>query len=494
MSEAIFFVKTAFNYRFTIFKSIFLVQLQKVMKHIIQSKVFKTALLCSAVIGYFSGNSFAQPKKVVADKIVAQVGDKIILRSDIFNSILDAQRQGVPLPANPECVLVERALIEKALVLQAQKDSLPLSDEDIDAELDNRIRGFVMQYGSKEVLEEVAGKSVYQLKEDFREPIKEQKLSAQMRNKIVENVKITPNEVRDYFEKIPKDSLAFYESELEVSEIVVYPKANRDVESYVTRQLNEWKRQVEEGTAKFEQLAKSFTEDPGSKETGGQYSINKNDKFWDPAFIAAAFKLKEGQVSPVIKSKFGLHIIQMVSRSGDDAVIRHILKIPPVTDEEVKESVNKLDSIRTKIVAGTIGFGEAVNKYSEDESSKFSGGRKQGRDGSSYVTIDQLDKDMVLALKDMQPGEYSKPVSYTDERGKKAVRLVYLQTRTAPHRENIKDDYSKISQRALEQKKNDVLEKWFKSHIPSYYITIDKEFAGCSSVKDWIGNAIATNP
>jgi len=288
--------------------------------------------------------------------------------------------------------------------------------------------------------------------------------------------------------------LAFYESELEVSEIVVYPKANREVESYVTRELNDWKKQVEDGTKKFDQLAKSYTEDPGSKESGGQYSINKNDKFWDPAFISAAFKLKEGQVSPVVKSKFGLHIIQMVSRSGDDAIIRHILRIPPVTDEEIKESVAKLDSIRSKIVAGNLGFGEAVNKYSEDESSKFSGGRKQGRDGSSYVTIDQLDKDMVMALKDLKPGEFSKPMAYTDERGKKAVRLVYLQTRTEPHRENIKDDYSKIAQRALEQKKNEVLEKWFAAHIPSYYITIDKEFAGCSSVKEWIGNAVVSNP
>jgi peptidyl-prolyl cis-trans isomerase SurA len=281
---------------------------------------------------------------------------------------------------------------------------------------------------------------------------------------------------------------------LEVSEIVVYPKANREVESYVTRELNDWKKQVEDGTKKFEQLAKSYTEDPGSKESGGQYSINKNDKFWDPAFISAAFKLKEGQVSQVVKSKFGLHLIQMVSRSGDDAVIRHILRIPPVTDEEVKEAVTRLDSIRSKIVSGSLGFGEAVNKYSEDEGSKFSGGRKQGRDGSSFVTIDQLDKDMVVAIKNLQPGEYSKPIPFADERGKKAVRLVYLQTRTAPHRENIKDDYSKISQRALEQKKNEVLERWFRSHIPNYYITIDKEFAGCSSVKDWIGNAVANNP
>lgn len=453
-------------------------------------KITLFLFVCTIAI---SATLYSQPKKVIADKIAAQVGDKIILRSDIYNSIQDAEREGTPLPPNPQCILVERALIEKALVLQAEKDSLPVSEEDLDAALDNQIRGFVMKYGSKEVLEEVAGKSVYQLKEDFRQPFRERSLADQMRKKIVENVKMTPTEVKAYFDKIPKDSLPFYESELEVSEIVLYPKANPEVESYVTRELNEWKKQVEDGSKKFDQLAKSYSEDPGSKESGGQYNINRNDKFWDPAFIAAVFKLKEGMVSPVVKTKFGLHIIQMVSRSGDDAVIRHILRIPPVTDAEVKESITTLDSIRSKLIAGTLSFGEAVNRYSEDDASKFSGGAKQAPDGSSLVTIDQLDKDMVVAIKNMKVGEYSQPLAYTDDRGKKAVRLVRLQTRTQPHRENLKDDYSKIADRALEEKKNSVLEKWFQSHIPNYYIVVDKEFQGCANVKEWTSNAVANN-
>lgn len=430
--------------------------------------------------------AFAQPKKVVADKIIAQVGDKIILYSDVTNAILDAQRQGVQMPPNPECVLIERALIEKALVLQAEKDSLPVSDEEIDAQLDNQVRAFVMQYGSKEVVEEMAGKTIYQLKEDFRQPFRERALADQMRKKIVENVKITPNEVKAYYDKIPKDSLAFYESELEVSEIVLYPKPNRDVESYVMKELNGWKTQVENGTKNFEQLAKAYSEDPGSKDNGGQYNINRNDKFWDPAFLAAAFKLKEGQISNVVKTKFGLHIIQMVSRQGDDAIVRHILRIPPVTDEEMKQSLARLDTVRAKLLAGTTNFGEAVSRYSEDENSKFTGGRIQARDGSSFITIDQLDKDVVLAIKDMKAGTYSQPFAFTDERNRKAVKLIFLQTRTEPHRENLKDDYSKVSQRALEEKKNEVLEKWFKDHIPTYYIQIDKDYTGCETVKEWM--------
>lgn len=450
-------------------------------------------LLLTAGSLFFGLAVFAQPRKVVADKIVAQVGDKIILRSDIFNAVADMQRQGAQLPANPECVLIEAQLIQKGLVLQAEKDSLTVSAEELEASLDNQVRGFIMQYGSKEVLEEVAGKTVYQLKEDFREPFRERNLADQMRRKIVESVKITPTEVRSYFESIPADSLPFYESELEVSEIVVYPKANREIESYVSRELNEWKRQVEAGTAKFDQLAKLYTEDPGSRETGGQYSLNRNDKqYWDPTFLAAAFKLKEGQVSPVIKSKFGLHIIQMVSRAGDDAIVRHILRIPPVTDDEVKEAIIKLDTVRAKLLTGAMSFGEAVNKFSEDEGSKFSGGRKQARDGSPYVTIDQLDKNMVLTLKDMKVGEYSQPVSFTDERNRKAVRIVYLQSRSEPHRENLKDDYSKIANRALEEKRQTALEDWFKSHIPNFYISLDQEFANCQSIRPWVSHAVVT--
>lgn len=185
-------------------------------------------------------------KKVIADKIVGQVGDKIILRSDIHNAIRDAQRGGTVLPANAECILMERGLMDKALVLQAEKDSLPVSDEDLEAALDNQIRGFVMKYGSK-VLEEVAGKTGYQLKEDFRQPFKERMLADAMRKKIIENVRVTRNEVTNFFSRVPKDSLPFYESQLEIREMVVYPKANRDVESYIARELNEWKREVENG-------------------------------------------------------------------------------------------------------------------------------------------------------------------------------------------------------------------------------------------------------
>lgn len=440
--------------------------------------------------------SFAQVKKVVADKIIATVGDKIILKSDIENSIHDMQRQNLEVPANASCLLLQQALAMKALVLQAEKDSLPVSDEDVNAEIDNRVRYYINTYGSKEILEQIAGKTVFQLKEEFRPVIRDQKLAQAERDKIVGDVRITPKEVEAYYAKIPKDSLKFYESQLEVGQIVIYPKASRDVENYAIDQLKEYKKEVEDGSRKFETLASLFSDDPGSKDNGGLYEINRNEKQWDPVFLAKAFSLKDGQISNVFKTKFGYHIIQMVSRRGDDATIRHILKIPQVSSIEINAAKEKLDSIRTLLQKGTITFGEAVSKYSEDDNSKFTGGRITASDGSgsTFLTIDQLDKDLVLMLKNLKVGEYSAPTEFMDQSArKKAVRIVDILSKTEPHRENLKDDYDKVAQRALEEKKNEVLDQWFNKVIPTFYINIAKEYDSCPEIEKWTENSVTAN-
>ncbi len=447
-------------------------------------------VLTAFLLGIFSA-SFAQPKKVVADKIIAVVGNKIVLKSDIDNSLIDMQRQGIEIPADARCLSLEQAMGIKALVLQAEKDSLPVTDEEVEADIDNQIRYFISQYGSKDELEKVAGKSVYQLKEDFKDGFRERKLASSMRNKIVDGIRITPNEVKAYFSKIPTDSLPFYETEVEIGQIVVFPKASRDAEEYCIEQLADYKKQIETGKKDFGTVASVYTDDPGSKERGGMYEINRNQKDLDPVWLSKAFTLKEGQISNPFKTRFGYHIIQLVSRAGDDAVVRHILKIPQVTQVEMKGGLEKLDSIRAKLIAGTMDFGTAVSKYSDDESSKFTAGMLQGRDGT-FLTIDQLDKDMVVMMKELKVGQYSQPVEYADERGRKAIRIVYLKTKTEPHRENLKDDYNKVAQRALEQKKEEALEKWFETKIKDYYIMVDQEYQACAPLKRWVEASNAT--
>jgi peptidyl-prolyl cis-trans isomerase SurA len=423
---------------------------------------------------------------MVADKILGVVGDKIILQSDIRNAVADIQRQGGTAPENAECVILEQAILSKVLMLQAEKDSLVVTEEEVEAELDQRVRYYINLYGTQEALENIAGKTIYQIKDDARESVRENKLAKKMQEKIVDNVRITPTEVQAFFNKIPTDSLPFFETEVEIGQIVLYPKASRDLEQYIIGELNNYKRQVETKVATFESLAKRYSEDPGSKERGGQYQINRTEKTWDPTFLAAAFRLKEGEVSPVIKTKFGYHILQLVQRSGDDAIVRHILRIPPVTDMEVNASVSKMDSIRSKVIAGTMEFGAAAGRYSEDEQAKYSGPYMVSRDGDNYLAIDELDADVVAMLDKLKVGEISQPVGFTDERGKKGVRILYLKSRSEPHRMNLRDDYNKISQAALEQKKMQAMEKWLTAKIPSFYLMVDSSASSCGQIQRWV--------
>lgn len=432
-------------------------------------RLIATALLIS--LGFVSS---AQSVKVVADKISAIVGDRIILQSEIRSSISDMARQGAAIPENAHCLLLEQAVISKVLMLQAEKDSLPVTEEEVEAELEQRIRYFINQVGSQDALEEMAGKTIYQIKDDARETVREQKLATSMQRKIVDNVRITPNEVKAFYNRIPADSLPYFESELEVGQIIIYPKASRELEQYIVGEMNNYKRQVESKLTSFEVLAKQFSEDPGSKDRGGQYQINRNEKQWDPVFLSTAFRLKEGEISSPVKSnRFGYFLIQMVERRGDDAIVRLILRVPPVTEDEISQATKKLDSIRAKIVAGNMAFNDAGVRYSDDEAAKFSGAFITGRDGSTYVTIDQLDKDVVALISKMQVGDISQPTSFQNEQGKKGVKIVYLKSRSEPHRMNLRDDYSKIAQAALEEKKSKTLDDWLKAHVATYYVSVD---------------------
>ncbi len=440
-------------------------------------------LLSTFALLYFA--ALAQPNKVTADKIIAVIGNKIVLKSDVEDRMADMQRQGAEIPENGKCFVLQEFLATKTLVLQADKDSLPITDEDVEAAIDLRMRDLLNRVGSKEELERLVGKTIYQFKEDMRDPIKDQKLAQAMRDKIVGDIRITPNEVKKYFEKIPTDSLPFYETELEIGQLIAYPKASKDAEDYCKEQLLSYKTAIEGNKIEFKAAAAKYSDEPGAKERFGQMEVNRNQKDIDPTFLAKSFTLKDGMISNPFKSKFGYHIVQLVTRNGEDALVRHIIKIPIVTAIELKAGFERLDSVRAKLIAGTIDFGGAVSKYSDDEVGKYSAGMMQGQNGT-FLTIDQLDKDIIPILKNLKVGAYSQPLDYTDPSGKRGVRIVYLKSQTEPHRENLRDDYSKISEKALAEKKETALEKWFTNKLSSYYIMIDPEYKDCETMKIWV--------
>ncbi|MGZ5220746.1 MAG: peptidylprolyl isomerase, partial [Chitinophagaceae bacterium] len=278
----------------------------------------------------------------------------------------------------------------------------------------------------------------------------------------------------------------------QIGQIIIYPKASRDMETYVVSELMNYKRQIENGTATFQSLAKRYSEDPGSKERGGEYQISRVDKSWDPAFVNAAFRLKEGQVSNPFKSKFGYHIVQLVQRNGDEAMVRHILRTPPVNEEEIAEATKTLDTVRKMLVAGTVDFNTAAGKYSDDETQKFAGPWLLNSRNETHVTIDEMDKSVVAVLDKVKVGEFSQPMAFTDERTtKKGARLFFVKSKSEPHRMNMRDDYNRISTAALEEKKFKALEKWLTTNISNHYIMLDQQEAACPALKKWADAAKA---
>lgn len=441
-----------------------------------------------------SASAQQKTQKVVVDKIIAQIGDDIVLKSNIDEGVRQykASPEYSTLPPDLECSMLKTQIMMKALALQAQRDSLPFSEDEVNAEFRNRIGTYMQQFKTRERLEQAAGKTVEQMRQEWGPELKQQVLARKMQQSIGANVTITPVEVQAYYDEIPKDSLKFYESQFEASQIVIFPKANADVVNYIKSQLEDWKKQVENGKANFTALAKLYSDEPAAKESGGQISMNREEDKgrMDPDFMNAAFRLREGQISPVIKSQMGYHIIQMVSRAGNDAIVRHIIKIPPVTDVEVANIKKKMDTVRAKLDSGKLNFSQAFNQFNEDKEAKYNAGAIYGIENYSPVTtftIDQLqDKELATLLPTMKVGEYSQPQVFTDRTGRKGVRIIYMRMRTEPHRENLKDDYDKVAQRALAIKKQDALDEWLTAHMKDFYIQIDPRFAHCPELSQWM--------
>lgn len=420
------------------------------------------------------------------DKIAAIVGDKIILKSEIEAGFADYKRENPEIDDSVKCKLLEDYLSQKILVEQADRDSIIISDEEIEGALENRIRYFVSMYGSEEKLEEMAGKTVYQLKDDYRPLFKDQLTAQRMQQTIMSNVKITPQEVKVFYDKIPKDSLPFYPSMVEVGQIVFKPDINKEVEDYAIQKLEGIRQEIVSGKSTFDVMAGVYSEDPGSKDNGGDLGIQGRDDYV-PEFSAAAFKLQNGEISNIVKTKFGFHIVQMVNRQGEKAKLRHILIKPLITNDMVRVATKKADSVRANLVSGKMLFSEAVGKYTFDDFTKNTGGMfANPQTAGTLIQIEDLEPSVALIINDLKVGEFSQPVSYTDQNsGDKLVRIIYLKNRTEPHKANLNDDYNKIQQVAFAEKQNDYLFKWINDRISTFYIMIDDEYQTCSNIAKW---------
>lgn len=423
----------------------------------------------------------------MADKIIAVVGkNRIILQSDVELEAMQLRQQDPNYNDSSKCFILQQLIIKKMLVEQADRDSLIVPEEEVEGTLDNRLRYFVQQYGSKERMEEMAGKTIYQIKEEFRDGIKEQMTSEKVQGKILENVKITPAEISAFYSKLNADSLPFFPATVEVGQIVKDPPVQPEMDELAHKTLEDIRKKIVEEGKSFETEATINSDDPGSRDNGGRIDgVTRNGGF-APEFVAATFKLQNGDISPIFKTKFGYHIVQMISRKGDEADVRHILKKPNLVSSDFQKALNNLDSIRNLLVSGKMSFAEAVGKFSTDEAAKRTGGMiADPYTGNTILEMTKLDPAMVLLIDTMKVGNYSAPQIFITDMREKSCRIVYLRNRTQPHKANLREDYSKIMDVALGQKKTNTMIEWVKQKLPSIYLKIDPAYQTCSCFKDW---------
>jgi len=448
---------------------------------------FPAALLLAGMVACLPASGQVQ----TADKILAVIGrNRIILQSELEAQAANLKQQSPETyDDSMKCGILQQMILSKMLVEQAERDSVIVSDEEVEGNLDNKLRYFITRvYGSKEKLEQVTGKTVYQIKEDNREVVKEQMLAERVQGQLLQSVAVTPTEVKAFYNKIPADSLPFFPAAVEVGEIVIDPPVSPELDAYARKQLEDIRSQIVTEGKSFETMAGIYSQDPGSRDNGGRYNdVSRVDGGWAPEFVVAAFKLQNGEVSPVVKTKFGYHIVQMIQRKGDRADVRHILIIPERTSADFRTALSRLDSVRAELISSKITFPQAVGKYSTDDNSKMTGGMITDlQTNASQLEVDQLDPALALMVDSLQPGSYSQPhVFVNPQTGERSCRIVYLKGRSAPHKANLQDDYSKIQQVALTQKQNQKLEQWVKEKLPTYYLRVDPEYRDCRQLAGW---------
>lgn len=448
-------------------------------------KYIKSLLLIS-VITLTSLNVNAQ----IIDKIVAQVGDEIIMLSDIEQQKLQMIQEGINVSNTTDCEILESVLYQKLLVNQAQIDSLVVSDDMVNSEMEQRIRYFEEQIGGREELEKFYGKSVAQIKAEFFGIIKKRILSEMMEEKITENMVITPKDVKTFYNSLSKDSIPYINSKISVAQIVIYPEITEADKAKAKNQLEMYRKQIVDGNKRFQTIASLYSEDPGSRLNGGDLGWQRRGTMV-PEFEAALFALQKDEISPVFETKYGYHIIQLIDRKGDNYNVRHILISAKSNNSAFEKAAIKLDEIYKDLLSNKITFEQAAQQYSTDDKSKNNGGKIVNPYTNDYFwdiqNINDIDPQMYRIIDRMKIGGISSPSLYDNMYEQKSgVRIVKLINKTKPHLANLKDDYQLIQNACSHSKKQEVINKWIQSKISGAYVRIDKDYYGCDFRHNWV--------
>lgn len=446
----------------------------------------RTIKILSVVTCLFTSTSLFSQERIELDKIAAIVGSHILKTSDIQNEYMQMQMENIPVDDKSKCKILEQILLQKLLLDQAGLDSLSVTESQIADELDKRIKTLSEQIGTEQKLEAFYGKTISEIKSEWRSLVEDQMLSNQMQMKIVTDVQVSPNDVRKYFNTIPKDSIPEVNPEFEIAHIVIKPPIEIKQKLELKKQLEDLRQRIIKGES-FAKLAVLYSEDMASAKKGGELGfVSRNDLV--PEFAAVAFKLKEGEVSRIVETEYGYHIIQFIEKKGEKVNVRHILMIPKISKENIVKCKFKIDSVYGLLKADTTAFSSLAGRYSEDNNTKNNGGLYQNPyTGTSKFDPKQIEPNLFYSIKDLKQGSFTEPFLSQDETGKQVYKIVKLISKTETHKASIIDDYQLIKAMALNDKKIKTMNDWFDSKIGKTYINIDKAYRECAfEHKGWV--------
>lgn len=449
------------------------------MKMPLKEKIlrFLTSSLLAGLL-FFVLPAGAQDTGFVVDKIIAKVDNYVVLKSELEIGYQAYLSDGNPASEEARCELFNRLILNKLMVAKAEIDSVVVLDLEVDNNTEQRMAMILQNsQNSPEQLERAYGKSMEQIKLELRDQIREQLIAREMTSRITKGLTVTPAEIKKFYNKIPQDSLPFYSSDVEVAQIVRIAKVSTSQEDEARKKLLDLRERILKGES-FAELAMKNSEDPSAQYNGGDLGYVGRGAMV-PQFEAMAFRLKVGEISQPFKSDFGFHILQLLDRRGNEYHSRHILISAVPSKEDIVLAEKYLDSLRSKIIIDKLNFEQIAKEYSDDEMTKGMGGFFTDGDGSTKISMRDIDPVVYLNIDTMKVGNISKPLQYRTDDGKDAVRILYFKKKLPPHAANLKDDWNRIQSAALAEKKDKALDKWFVKARQDVFINIDPTYSYC---------------
>ena len=436
-----------------------------------------------------------QGSSQVIDKVIAKVGGEYLLYSDLINGYRYQKERMPELEESAQCAIMEQLISQKILIDQAKLDSIEVSPDEVESQLDYRIENILRAMGGDEKrFNDYYGKSVGEVKDDMRLDMKQNILAQRIQGRLINEVTITPKEVVKFYEQIPADSIPFLSSEVEISEIIYKPKVNDEESAKAKDKLIDIRQRIMDEENTFEEMASKYSAD-GSRETGGDLGWAKRGSYV-PAFEAVAYTLEKGEISDVVETEFGFHIIKLKERRGNSINVQHILIRPTITSDDNKLAKEKLDSVRNMILEDSLKFEYAVKLFSDKDSPSYNnGGRMQNpKTGDIYFETADLPPDIYFEIEDIEIGDITEPLESYDARNELQYRIVRLESRTKPHRASLEQDYSRIQRFAKESKKNEYYNNWMVDKMGQTFIEIDTDLSSCQNLTQWIKDAPVAAP